>query len=314
MNFANFDLNLLRVLDALLETGSTTKAGRRIGLSQPAVSAALGRLRHALGDPIFVRRGRRLVPTDYALGLKTPLRDLLEQTETLLGGPDGFDPESCTDRFKLSGSDFYAEMLLPVLAVHLSRTAPGLRVQLVDLVPDNYIQSLDQFGVDMAILPHMEFPDWVDARLLHRSEFVMIARQDHPRLCEAGLIPRETVPLDLFCALQHVLFSPEGNLTGLGDAALARQGRSRNVAMTMPVFSGVYNAVAQSDLVALIPHQLAERVAPRVGLDLYRAPIAVGPVDLMLAWHKRSTSNPAHGWLRDQIAMLTGPLDMPPFK
>lgn len=115
-NLNSFDMNLLRVLDALLETSSTTDAGRRVGLSQPAVSAALARLRDALGDPLFVRQGRRLIATDFARTLRDPLRRLLEDTEQLLTGNAAFDPTTSKDTFRLSGSDFYATLLMPALA------------------------------------------------------------------------------------------------------------------------------------------------------------------------------------------------------
>ena len=309
MNFNAFDLNLLRVVDALLETGSTTAAGQRIGLSQPAVSAALARLRHALNDPLMIRQGRNLTPTDFARTLRDPLRSLLEETEALLAGNRVFDPRAATSSFKVSGSDFFAEMLMPALADHLARVAPGVRIQLVDLVPDSYIDTLDRYQVDMALIPGMDFPDWIDAQLLFRSAFVVIARQGHPRLARAGLVPGDTIGLDLFCDLGHVLFSPEGRSAGMGDAALARVGRSRQVVMTMPVFSGVYNAVAESDLIALIPAQLARRVAERMRLDIYAAPIPLEPPRIFMVWHKRSTRSPAHAWLRGEIAKLMAPLD-----
>lgn len=309
VNLTSFDLNLLRVLDALLETCSTTRAGQRIGLSQPAVSAALGRLRGALGDPLLIRQGRQLVPTDFAAGLRDPLREILERTERLLTPAGRFDPAAATDVFRLSGSDFYAEMLMPNLAEHLSRVAPGMRVQLVDLVPDNHVETIARHDVDMAILPRTALPGWLDSRAMHRSRFVAIARAGHPALAAAGVAAGDTVPLDLFCALSHVVFSPEGRLHAMGDVALARIGRERRVAMTLPVFSGVYNAVSQSDLIALIPQQLAERMAPRIGLRIYRPPIPMPEVTIDLIWHRRATDTPAHRWLRDRIADLLAPLD-----
>ncbi len=309
MNLAGFDLNLLRVLDALLDTCSTTQAGHRIGLSQPAVSAALGRLRVALNDPLFVRQGRRLVPTTYAEGLREPLRAILTRTERLLSDTKRFDPMTARAAFRISGSDFYAELLMPKLAEHLSRQAPGIRVHMVDLVPDNHVQSIERYNVDMAILPATEFPAWIDHRRVHSSDFVTIARRGHPRLARAGVAPGDVIPLDLFCDLQHAVFSPEGRPRAMGDAALARLGRERRVAMTLPVFSGVYHAVSQSDLIALIPHQLAARMAPRIGLDIYRPPMPVPAVTIRLAWHRRATHNPAHRWLREQIALLLAPLD-----
>ena len=309
MNLSGFDLNLLRVLDALLLEGSTVRAGQRIGLSQPAVSAALGRLRLALDDPLFVRQGQRLEPTDYARSLARPLRDTLDAIERLISGPESFDPLTAVDSFKLSGSDFFAEMLMPALGERLSRIAPGLRVQLVDLVPDNYAGTLEDSEIDLALIPQLEHPAWIDWKPLFHSGFVMIARRGHPRLRRAGLVPGDVVPIDLFCDLGHILFSPEGKLHAMGDAALAAVGRERRVVMTMPVFYGVSRAVAESDHVALLPAQLAYKLQDTLGLDAYVPPMPIAKPLIGMIWHKRVTNAPAHRWLRGQIADLMEPLD-----
>lgn len=107
VNFVTFDLNLLRVLDALLREGSTVKAGNRLGMSQPAVSSALSRLRHSLGDELFLRQGQGILPTDYARSLATPLREQLDRLEALLTGPGGFDPATAELIFRIAGSDFF---------------------------------------------------------------------------------------------------------------------------------------------------------------------------------------------------------------
>ncbi|MBZ0162987.1 MAG: LysR family transcriptional regulator [Notoacmeibacter sp.] len=311
MNLLAFDLNLLRVLDALLQEQSTVKAGERVGLSQPAVSAALARLRHALGDPLFVRQGQRLVPTDYARELELPLRRIFDDLVSLLSGPHRFDPAASTQHFKISGSDFYSELLMPQLAETLSRLAPGMQVQQVDLVPDNYVNTLEDREIDLAIIPKTEYPPWVESTPVHRSNFVMIARNGHQRLQRAGIEPGTVVPIDLFCDLGHVVFSPEGNLRAMGDAALARLGRERRVVMTMPVMGGVATAIAASDLVAIMPEQLARKLAPRLGLSIYVPPMPVGPVQICMLWHKRSTSNPAHRWLRGIVSGILSRLDDP---
>ncbi|MDQ2090980.1 LysR family transcriptional regulator [Marimonas arenosa] len=309
MNFKTFDLNLLRVLDALLQEGSTVGAARRIGLTQPAVSAALSRLRHALGDPLFTRLGRSLAPTQFALDLKQPLRDRLSEIEAILSAPARFDRRTAELNFRLSGSDYFAELLMPDLARHLMTAAPGIRVQLVNLVPDNYVDTIEQFEIDIALIPRADFPAWADSRDLSPSTFSLVARGGHPRLAQAGLQPGDVVPIDLYCDLGHVLFSPEGRVRGMGDAALAAVGRERRVVMTMPVFSGVYNAVADSDLVALLPTQLARRAAQRLGLDIFRPPMPIAPAQLCMVWHRRASHDPAHTWLRDQIARI---LALPP--
>lgn len=309
MNLSAFDLNLLRVLDALLREGSTVKAGARIGLSQPAVSAALGRLRSGLGDDLFFRSGQGLEPTDYAKSLELPLREIFSDIEEILAKPKSFDSETADVNFKISGSDYFAEMLMPRLADRVSKQAPGVRVQLVDLVADINVDSVAQNEVDLALAPSLPLPGWAAKQTMFRSKYSLIARQGNPRFVHAGLRPGDVVPIDLYCDLGHVLFSPEGKLSTAGDVALSRVGRERRVVMTMPVFSGVYGAVSESDLIALLPHQLARQVAGKFGLDLYVPPMAVDPVEIIMIWHRRSTASPGHRWLRNMIADILEPLD-----
>jgi DNA-binding transcriptional LysR family regulator len=299
MNLQSFDLNLLRVLDALLEEGSTVRAGQRIGLSQPAVSSALGRLRGALGDPLFIRSGSGLEPTDFARRIAPDVRALLEKIEQTLTVPN-FDPALSRDVFRLSGTDFFAELMMPRLADRLSHEAPGVKTILVDLVTEAYIESIETHGVDIALMPKIgDIPERFHWRPFAWASFVFVARKGHPRLARAGVQPGEVVPLDLFCDLGHIVMSPEGRLETLSDETLRAMGRDRRVVMSMPYFSSIYHAVSESDLVALLPTKLAEQVADRVGLVIYRPPIKVTFVLLIMVWKATSASNPAHRWFRE---------------
>lgn len=308
MNLRGFDLNLLRVLNALLAEQSTVKAAERVGLSQSAVSAALGRLRGTLDDPLFVRHGQRIVPTDFARNLEVPLKAILDDLERLLLEQVDFDPSNVSQSFKIAASDFFAVMLMPLLADILSRRAPQMQVQLVDLLPTSYVGILERPGIDLALVPKTEFPTWSAHQSLFESRFVMIARSGHPRLERSDVLSGSVVPMDLFCDLGHVVFSPEGNLKAMGDAALARVGRTRRVVMTMPVFSGVCIAVAGSDLVALVPEQLAVRLSSELCLSLYLPPLPLNAANMCMLWHKRSTGNAAHRWFRNVVAEVLGAL------
>lgn len=309
MNFTTLDLNLLKVLDALLREGSTVRAGQRLGLSQPAVSAALGRLRHALGDELFVRAGQGLEPTDYVRGIATDLREELESLESLLTSGASFEPEQATGSFVIAGADFFAELLMPELGQIRSAQVPGMVLHLVDLIPDNAVRGLETGAVDIALAPGSDLASWAESLPLFSSDYAVIARHGHARLAHAGVAAGDTIGLDLFCDLDHVIFSPEGRPAAVGDVALARVGRSRRVVMTQPFFSGVCATVAQSDAVALMPLQLANLMAPRLGLALYRPPMPVPTARLEMIWHRRANANPAHRWLRKQIVEILAPLD-----
>lgn len=310
MNFATFDLNLLKVLDALFQEGSTVKAGARLGMSQSAVSGALGRLRHALGDPLFIRHGNRLVATDYAEALREGLRAELERLEALLAPPRAFDPARAEGQFRIAGSDFFADLLMPQLGALLAWQAPGLKAQLVELVPTDYIASLERYEADLVLVPETDLPSWLNAATMFSSPFAVIARAGHPRI--TGLQEESEMPLDLFCALQHVLFSPEGKLAAMGDAALAQVGRTRQVAMTVPVFSGVCRVVSESDLIALVPLQLARKVAAQHGLRLFAPPMPLPAASIIGVWHRRAEANPQAAWMRARIFEVLKPLDTAP--
>ena len=163
MNFRTFDLNLLKVLDALLREGSTVGAARRLGLSQSAVSSALNRLRQSIGDELLVRRGGRLEPTDFALGLADPLRKTLGELESLLEA-DAFEPATSDACIRISGPDYYSDMVLPRLAEIVEAEAPNMRLQMFDLVPEDHFATLDRYEVDIILMPEGPLPDWASTQ------------------------------------------------------------------------------------------------------------------------------------------------------
>jgi DNA-binding transcriptional LysR family regulator len=182
-----------------------------------------------------------------------------------------------------------------------------MRAQLVDLVPYDYVASLERRNADLALIPDTALPDWISREPLFRSPFHVIARRGNPGI--VGLEPGQMMPIDVFCGLHHVLFSPEGNLVAMGDAALARVGKARHVAMTVPVFSGVCRAVCESDLIALVPAQLAAKLADQFDLQIFTAPVPINPPQIIGIWHKRSDRTPLAMWMRDQVFDLMKALD-----
>ena len=245
--------------------------------------------------------------TDFAAGLKEPLRAELKRIVALLSPPAAFDPATATGTFRIAASDFFAELLMPPLGNLLYRKAPGMRAQLVDLIPYDYVASLERRNADLALIPDTALPDWISREPLFRSPFHVIARRGNPGI--VGLEPGQMMPIEVFCGLHHVLFSPEGNLAAMGDAALARVGKARHVAMTVPVFSGVCRAVCESDLIALVPAQLAAKLADQFDLQVFAAPMPIDPPQIIGIWHKRSDGTPRAMWMRDQVFDLMKALD-----
>jgi DNA-binding transcriptional LysR family regulator len=307
MNFAAVDLNLLRVFDALMHERSATRAGERVGLSQPAVSAALGRLRHLLGDELFVRQANEMVPTPRALALAEPLRDALARIEQALLAGIRFDPAAEVRNFTLLGADFVSMLMMPDLFEAVAAAAPGIGLRLLDSARGDVDQLLINDKIDMAIERPLELPEWISRRMLFRSPFAIIAAKRHPDLAAAGVSEGDPVPIDLFCHLPHALRSIDGSTTGFVSNTLAAMGRRRRVVLTLPQFYGVALAVAQGRLLAAVPVQFAHAVARELALDIYQPPIPIPVPEISLYWHRRHDHAPAHRWLRDQVARIAQP-------
>ncbi len=301
MNWAAVDLNLLRVFNAMMLELNTTRAGERVGLSQPAVSSALGRLRHITGDALFVREGNRMVPTARAERLAEPIRTALRGIEEALGSVASFEPATARRVFRILGSDYFSTLLMPGLARAVRESAPGLTIQMLDYPSSAVARLLSDGAVDMAVDSRSEMPDWVASRPLFRSYMVSIVRRDQPVLAQSGLRPGDRIPADLFCTLPQVLMSMDGSLTGTVDHALKQQGLSRTISVTVPHFHAVALAVAEAGLIGNLPVHFAERIAPLLDLDIYELPFPPPPVDVMLYWHSRHAPDAAHAWLRERI-------------
>ncbi|HEV7277186.1 MAG TPA: LysR family transcriptional regulator [Devosiaceae bacterium] len=302
MNFAALDLNLLRIFDVMMMELSTVRAGGRLGLTQSAVSAALGRLRQILGDDLFVREGNRMVPTPRALALQEPVRTALRQIEGALSAAAGFDPATADRDFVLAGSDYVSTFLMPRLARVVRPEAPGVTLQMLDVPPQQAFSFLSEGRVDVAVERQMETPDWIGNAALYRSFVVVVARKGHPVLSLQGVAPGECIPPEVYCAIPQVVLSTDGTKTGSVDPELRRLGFSRSVRMTVPHFHAVAIAVASSDLLGNIPVHFARYAARLLDLHLYLPPFDPRTIEMRMYWHRRLERDPGHAWLREKIA------------
>jgi DNA-binding transcriptional LysR family regulator len=325
MNFAALDLNLLRVFDAMAIELNTTRAGERVGLSQPAVSSALGRLRQILGDELFVREGNRMVATERALMLRDSIREALRRMEEALSSVAQFDPATAAQTFRISGSDYFSILLMPRLAATVMSEAPGVTLQMIDHPSGEAVRLLGEGAIDLAIVPveargsaptlvdaRFEVPDWVCSRKMLESFMVSVAPKRHPALGKARVKPGHRIPPEVFCAIPQVLMSMDGSMVGTIDPVLAERGLRRRVALTVPHFQAVALAIAEGGLLGNLPIHFARMVAPVLDLDLYLPPYDPPITDVMLFWRRRVDANAANAWLRDHIARALdfGPVQM----
>lgn len=303
MNLSGFDLNLLKVLDALLREQSTVRAGQRIGLSQPAVSAALARLRAAFGDPLLIRDGQGLQPTEFALTLSGPVRALLEDAAAVLARPV-FDPATATDTFRLAAPDFFTQVLLPDLVAHLEREAPGVTLRYSDAIGRTNFEDLRDGRTDLVFAPAEVLPPWLESGFLFVPDYRVIARRGNPGIRRNGLKAGDRIPVALFCALRHAAFRVTDDTPEAHERFLAAQGIVPRTAMRAPSFAPVWQAVAASDMIGVIPRQLAERVAPSSDLDIFLLPLDPPREEMHQAWHRRNSGSRGLIWLRQVVATL----------
>jgi len=304
MNLNALDLNLIRVLDALLRERSVTRAGERIGLSQPAVSAALNRLRHALNDQLFVRQGNDMLPTPRAESLAEPVRTALDEIARVFEASSHFEPARLERVFTLLGADFFSMFLMPELASQIAEAAPGVAFRFLDSARGDIARLLLDDAIDMALERPLDVPEWVESTLLFRAPFVVIAARGHARLESAAVPQGGAIPLDLFCALPHAIRSADGGMTGFTDRALAAIDRKRFIQLALPHFQAVALAVAHGRLVAAVPAQFADAVAESLQLAVYQPPIDIEVPEIKMYWHARHNEEKPHRWLRDQILSL----------
>jgi len=300
MDLHGIDLNLLVAFDALMCERNVTRAGVRIGRTQPAMSAALSRLRLLLKDDLFVRSASGLQPTPRALELAAPLGEALASIQRTLEFTQEFDPRRSAIRFTIGLSDHPAFTVLPALQQRLSQLAPHVKLCIRSFTArDDALALLDAGEADVAIgVPGGSTPR-IPTMPLFEERFVCVARKKHP-------LTKKKMTLDAFLACQHLLVSPEGDGVGHVDTVLAQLGRKRDIAVTLPQMYAAPAIVANSDLLATMMEGAVQGSGLRDQLALLSLPkeIALAPVPFVLHWHRRNDAHPAQRWLREQIALV----------
>jgi DNA-binding transcriptional LysR family regulator len=298
VDIAGLDLNLLVVLEALLEKRSVTKAARQVGLSQSALSSALGRLRVTFGDALFVRSSAGMLPTPRALELEPELRLAMASVRRVMT-PGGFDPSAAKVKFRIATGDYAELLMLPPLLEALARSAPSASLT-VTPVAANPISRLEDGSSDVVVAPFLEASAQVEVDALFDDGFVCAIRHAHPAT-------RSRLTLHRFARLRHLLVSPEGEGVAYVDHRLAREGLSREVAVRVPHFSVAEPLLASSDLVATLPARLVEQMDAR-RISSVRPPFETGRFTMRAAWHRRTLASPAHRWFRSLVAEVAAKL------
>ena len=288
----HLDLNLLKALDALLDERNVTRAAARLGVTQPAMSGMLVRLRETFDDPLFVRAQRGIVPTDRALALAVPVKQVMGGIGTLLQ-PAVFEPATATVTFTIAATDYALRAIAAPFLAALKPRAPQVRVALLAVEHDQVAGQLERGQVDLALLTPDSTPEELHARRLFEESYVCVLRAGHPA-AQAGALT-----LEQFCALDHALVSYEGgSFQGVTDAALDQLGLKRRVSLSVQSFLILPEILRASDMIAVLPHRL---VAGLPGLALLAPPLAIPGFTKTAAWHERTHADPGQRWLRELL-------------
>ncbi len=296
MHVAGVDLNLLVALDALLAERSVTRAAARVGLTQPAMSHALGRLRRLFDDPLLVRTAEGMSPTPRALGLVGPVRRGLAELETALAPAPTFDPKTARGRFVLAMGDYAEVVLLPGVVARLTREAPGMDLEVRPAAAPAF-DALARGELDAVIgLPATgKVPEGIYEQRLFEERFVCVMRSAHP-------MAKRRLTLERFLALSHALISPRGERGGLLDTVLTRMGKTRRVALLVPHFLVAPHVIATSDLVLTLAERLARVLADPLKLVVRTPPLSLEGFAMAATWHARNHGDPAQRWFRRLLA------------
>ncbi|MFI9552593.1 LysR family transcriptional regulator [Nonomuraea endophytica] len=292
-------LDLLIALDVLLDEGSVSGAARRLHLSEPAMSRTLGRIRVAMGDPILVRSGQRMVPTPRALAMRGEVRAVVEAARRVFTPTAEPDPATLVRDFVVQASDAVIQAAAAPLLTELAVSAPGVRLRFIpEGSGDQRVLREGLADLEVTVINDPEPETLVEPLVSDRP--VGVVRAGHPLL--DGPITAER-----FAAADHVIASRRGRTRGPIDDALAALGLSRRVRGTVPTFTASLLLTQETDLVGMAGEWQVRSAVELLGLVTFPIPVELPPIELSQAWHPRHDADPAHAWLRARMRAVFRP-------
>jgi DNA-binding transcriptional LysR family regulator len=294
------DLNLLVVFDAIMRDRSVTRAGQRLGLSQPAMSHALTRLRHMLKDELFVRSPNGMVPTPRAEELATPIRIALDGLQQSLE-PVQFEPSKATTTFRIAVDNYAAIVLVAPIAAHIAKIAPGVTLDFRPSGTLNVLELLDRSELHLAIGPTGVQGERFSRRRLLQDQFVVVHRKGHPAA------KGQEFPTEKLTTLPQLEISSAQFGAELDDSGPGRSKPAVRAAMRAPFLSAA-QILATSDLVSLLPQNVARNMIRSHQLVFHQLSRSPRPIEAAMIWLRRLDNQPAHAWLRDVISHVANGL------
>lgn len=294
MDITSVDLNLLPVLDALLRHRSVTLAARELNLSQSAVSTALGRLRDTLGDPLFVRTGRGMLPTPRASRLAEPVAAILGTLRDEVLSASGFVPATAERTFTLGLSDVGSYVLWPRIVATVARLAPAVRLRLRVVTQSVIAAALESADIDVAVGAYPHVPDSLFQRRLFERLYVAMVRHDHP-------LVGQPLSAHAFAQCPQAVVRLASGIQDRVDEALVDRGLVRQQVLEMPSYLMLPPLLTAGDWLTVIPGQLADAFSRHGRFESLQLPFELPPSVIRMHWHKRYHQDPANAWLRGVI-------------
>jgi DNA-binding transcriptional LysR family regulator len=297
IDIRKIDLNLLKVLMLLAEEQNMSRVAKRLGCSQPTVSADLKKLRAMLGDPLFVRHQRGLRPTPRLEALAPQLNAWM-QTLSGIVEPPVFDPKTANRTFLVVAGDYSEWVILPKLIQLLAKQAPGIRIAVVHAVMGRAEKMFEQGEVDLALSVPRLASGSLQQRLLAEDRYCVVARRNHPRL-------KSGITLDDFCREMHAATVRDENILEPTTTCrtLAELGRERRILYLTRNFASELRMIEQTDLIGMGLEGMLEHFP---GLQSFPVPFAIQPYRILATWHERAQADPGHAWLRRTLADVMG--------
>lgn len=299
MELSDIDLNLLVLFQQLMVERRVSKVADNLGLTQPAVSNALAKLRRIFGDELFLRTSGGMVPTPFAEQLGESVGYALGMIHSGLNQRTQFTPATLKRTITIGMTDIGEIVFLPALLERLGREAPGVTLNTVRNNAAHLREDMEAGKVDLAIGLLPQLRAGFRQRRLFNQRYVVLCRDGHPQARRLGTLAG-------FAAAEHLVVVSAGTGHGRVDAQLAKAGIHRRVRLTVPHFVAVGPILAGSDLVATVPQRLAERLAAPYGLRWLPHPAPLAEIGITLFWHARVHDDPANRWLRGELAGLFG--------
>lgn len=294
MHLASVDLNLFVVFDTIYAEGGITRAGRRLNLSQPAISHALARLREIFEDPLFTRNGHAMTPTPLARRLIEPVREALRGLEVTLTKVDRFDPTSTTKRFIIAMRDALESAVLAQFMRGIASSAPRIDISVVRAERRDLERELSAGTVDVALDVLLPLPEEICRQRLGVEWLVVVARRQHPRV-------RATLELDNYLRQEHIAVSSRRRGLSPEDFELGRHNLRRRIRLRCQNYFAACRVVSETDLILTMPTRYARILNTQFGNRLLPFPLKVPAFDSYLYWHTNADADPANAWLRQQL-------------